>query len=257
MNTRMRHLGVGLLLVLLVGFARGGDPVVIHLAGDSTMAEKLPEKRPETGWGEHLQRHFDPSEVRVENHARNGRSTRTFVAEQRWQAIVDALRPGDYVFIQFGHNDEPPEKVGTHTPPADYRANLVRFVTEVRAREATPVLFTPVVRRRFDAAGQFYDTHGEYPDIVRAVAAGHGVALVDMHRSSEHALRRHGANGSRWLFLHLARGEHLNYPDGLQDDTHFSSAGAEIMAALAVEGIREAGLDLARHLRGSVHKSRR
>src|SRR5688572_15560474 len=87
-----------LLTLVLLGFAPA--PVTIYLAGDSTMAEKLPEKRPETGWGERLQDYFDPSVVRVENHARNGRSTRTFISEGRWQAIADALKPGDYVFIQ-------------------------------------------------------------------------------------------------------------------------------------------------------------
>ncbi len=158
------------------------------------MAEKRADKRPETGWGELLQQFFDPSKVRVENHAQNGRSTKTFIAEGRWQALVEKLKPGDYVFIQFGHNDQPKEKA-SHTPPADYRANLVRFVDEVRAKKATPVLFTPVVRRRFDDKGEFYDTHFEYPDIVRAVAAEQKVALIDMHRKSERSceqLRRRG-----------------------------------------------------------------
>src|SRR5436190_4224615 len=185
----MKHLAI--LLVLLwpaTVFAQG--PVTIYLAGDSTMAQKLPEKRPETGWGEMLQQFFDEKEVKVENHAQNGRSTRTFISEGRWTNIIEKLVEGDYVFIQFGHNDESKEKVDRYTPPADFRANLVRFVNEVRARQAIPVLLTPLMRRRFDAGGVFFDTHGEYPDIVRAVATEQKVILIDMHRKSEALLKK-------------------------------------------------------------------
>ncbi len=234
-----------LLLVPLFGVER---PVTVFVAGDSTAAQKLVTRRPETGWGERLQQHFDIDVVRVQNHARNGRSTRTFISEGRWQALVDELRPGDYVLIQFGHNDGSPDKADRYTPPADYRRNLARFVAEVRARQANPVLMTPVVRRRFDPAGGFYDTHGEYPDLVRSVAAELGVPLIDMHRASEWALREHGVERSRDLFLHLAPGENANYPAGLQDDTHFSPAGAELMAALVVQGIRDAVPALAAQL---------
>ena len=115
-------------LVLLAAFAWRDAPVTVYIAGDSTAAQKLVTRRPETGWGERLQQYFDIDRVRVQNHARNGRSTRTFIEEGRWQEIVDALRPGDHVFIQFGHNDASVDKVDRYTPPADYRANLVRFV---------------------------------------------------------------------------------------------------------------------------------
>lgn len=237
------------LLLLLSPHALAQGPTTVFLAGDSTMAEKRPEKRPETGWGEFLVRHFDARKVRVENHAQNGRSTRTFIAEGRWQAVVERLKPGDFVLIQFGHNDSSKEKLDRYTPPDDYRANLVRFVAEVRARKATPVLLTPVVRRRFDDRGAFYDTHGEYPEIVRRVAAGERVALIDMHRRSEQVLKDYGAEASKKLFLQLAPDEHANYPQGVNDNTHFSPRGAELMASLAVEGIRARGLGLTKHLR--------
>ncbi|HYW10794.1 MAG TPA: rhamnogalacturonan acetylesterase, partial [Longimicrobium sp.] len=207
-----------LLAWLLAAFALE-RPVTVFVAGDSTAAQKLVTKRPETGWGERLQQHFDIDAVRVLNHARNGRSTRTFISEGRWQAVVDELRPGDYVLIQFGHNDGSRDKVDRYTPPADYRRNLARFVAEARAKGANPVLLTPVVRRRFDSAGAFYGTHGEYPDLVRAVAAELRVPLIDMHQGSERVLREYGTERSRALFLHLAPGEDANYPDGLRDDT--------------------------------------
>src|SRR5438067_527175 len=195
-------------------------PITVFLAGDSTMAKKLPEKRPETGWGEMLGQFFQDGKVIIDNRAQNGRSTRTFISEGRWQAIVDALRPGDYVFIQFGHNDESKEKTDRYTPPADYRSNLIRFVSEVRGKKATPVLLTPVMRRRFDQEGKLQDTHGEYPDIVRSVAAKYKVALIDMHRSSAALLAKYGAEGSRRLFLQLKANENPNYPNGIEAYTH-------------------------------------
>ena len=104
------------------------------------------------------QKFFNEDKVRVENHAQNGRSTRTFITEKRWQAIIDKLKKGDYVFIQFGHNDQSKEKVDRYTPPEDYRRNLMKFITEVRERHGIPVLLTPVMRRRFDDKGNFFSS---------------------------------------------------------------------------------------------------
>jgi lysophospholipase L1-like esterase len=239
------------LLVILsfVPPALAKEPVTIFIAGDSTAANKAENKRPETGWGEQLQKHFDEKQVRVDNHAANGRSTRTFISEGRWQALIDKVKAGDYVLIQFGHNDESPQKVNAYTPPDDFRHNLERFVAEVRAKQATPVLLTPVMRRRFDKDGKFYDTHGEYPDLTRRVAAEKKVALIDMHRLSEKVLVKYGPEGSRKLFLQLKAGENPNYPEGVEDNTHFSPLGAGIMAALAVDGMREQKLGLVKFLK--------
>jgi lysophospholipase L1-like esterase len=223
--------------------------VTIYLAGDSTIAQKLPEKRPETGWGEALGQFFRENAVRIDNRAKNGRSTRTFVSEGLWQGIIDSLHKSDFVFIQFGHNDESKEKTDRYTPPADYRANLLRFISEVRAKKATPVLLTPVMRRRFDDKGVFFDTHGEYPDIVRAVAREYRVPLIDMHRKSEAVLKQYGAEPSRKLFLQLKPGENPNYPNGIEDNTHFSPEGAKVMAGLVVDSIRELHLPLAKFLK--------
>ena len=238
-----------LIILLLAPAALGHEPVTVFLAGDSTMAMKQENKRPETGWGEQLQKHFDEKRVRIDNQAMNGRSTRSFIAEGRWQALVDKVKPGDYVLIQFGHNDESKDKGDRYTPPDDFRHNLERFVAEVRAKKATPVLLTPVMRRRFNKDGTFYDTHGEYPDLVRRVAAEQKVALIDMHRMSEKVLVKYGAEESRKLFLQLKAGENPNYPQGVEDNTHFSPLGADIMAALAVDGLREQKLGLVKFLK--------
>ncbi|PAP75403.1 pectinesterase family protein [Rubrivirga marina] len=236
------------LLAALAGFAFAPRPVHVFVAGDSTAADKRAERRPETGWAERLQSYFDTDDVRVVNLARNGRSTRTFLEEGRWASLLEEVRPGDVVLIQFGHNDQSESKPDRYTPPDAFQANLRRFVADVRAKEATPVLMTPVVRRRFDDAGRFHDVHGEYPDLTRAIAEETGAPLVDLHRSSEAALRAWGAEGSKDLFLVFGPGEHANYPDGLDDNTHFSPLGASVMARLAAEGIRDAGLGLADHL---------
>ena len=146
----------------LSGHGRQG-PITIYLAGDSTMAEKQPDRRPETGWGEALQKFFPADKVRIANHAQNGRSTKSFIAEGRWQVIVDKLNQGDYVFSQFGHNDESKDKGDRYTPPAEFRLNLIRFINEVRAKRATPVLLTPVMRRRFDKEGKFLTRTASIP----------------------------------------------------------------------------------------------
>ena len=244
----MRLLGTILAATPFVAaLAFRAPPITVWLAGDSTMAQKQPDKRPETGWGEALQPCFDSSEVRIANRAMNGRSTRSFVAEGRWKAIIDSLHAGDYVFIQFGHNDE---KVGTnnYSSPDDYLRNLVQFVDEVHARQAQPVLFTPVVRRKFDGT-QLVPTHGAYPDAARAAARERNVPLVDMERSSAALVQQLGPDSSRALWLHLDAGANPNYPNGVHDDTHFNPLGARTMAGLAIDAIRSQKLGLATQLR--------
>lgn len=224
-------------------------PVTVFLAGDSTCAEKLPEKRPETGWGEKFGQYFKDDKVKIENRAMNGRSTKTFISEGRWQKIVDEVRKGDYVFVQFGHNDSAKEKGERYTPPEDYRKNLIKFINEIQAKKANMVLLTPVMRRRFDEQGKFYDTHGEYPEIVRSVAKEFGVKLIDMHRSSEKLLVSLGEEESKKLFLILKPGESENYPNGLNDNTHFNPTGAEEMAKLAVAALRTEKIGLRKYLK--------
>ncbi len=245
----LERLTIAMFFALFSTVAYTQQPVTVFLAGDSTMAEKLATKRPETGWGECLQQAFDESRVRVDNRARNGRSTRTFISEGLWPQIINDLKPGDYVFIQFGHNDESKEKTNRYTPPDDYRANLARMVTEVRSKGGNPVLLTPVMRRRFDKDGNLIDSHGQYPDIVRSVASDLKVALIDMHRASAETLKQYGAEPSRKLFLQLKPGEHPNYPDGVADNTHFNSLGAQVMCGITINGIREQKLSIAADLK--------
>ncbi len=213
------------------------------------MATKPAEARPEVGWGEYLQSQLDDSKVKVENHAQNGRSTKSFIAEGRWQKIVDSLKKGDYVFIEFGHNDQKSEDPKRYAAPnGDYRQNLIRFVKDVRAKKAFPVLLTPIMRRRFDENGKFFDTHGEYPDAVRKVAAELKVPLIDMHRKSEAIITKFGVEESKKLFLFLRENESPTRPKKLEDNTHLRAFGAEQMARAAADGIRETKMGLAKYL---------
>jgi len=245
----MKSLSIILLSIFAVTASAQKTPVTIFMAGDSTMAIKQPDKRPETGWGEMLGKYFKDGTVTIDNRAMNGRSTKTFISEGRWQSIVDALQKGDYVLIQFGHNDESKEKGERYTPPADYRNNLIRFITDVKAKGGNPVLLTPVMRRKFDSTGNFVDTHGEYPDIVRTVAKEQKVPLIDMHRDSEVVIKSYGIEGSRKLFLQLKSGENPNYPNGIEDNTHFNPLGADEIAKLAVKGIKDNKIGLKKYLK--------
>lgn len=228
---------------MVLSAAAQWPPVTIYLAGDSTMAAKQPDKRPETGWGEMLLQHFRAGSVIVDNRAMNGRSTKSFIDEGRWQSIVESLLKDDYVFIQFGHNDQKKDKPAVYASAKEYRANLMRFVADARSKGANPVLMTPVSRRRFEN-GILVKTHGEYPDLVKSVAADLGVPLIDMEAKSAVVLTRYGTEGSARLFLHLKPGENANYLHGVEDNTHFSPLGADEMAKLAVQGIREEKLGL-------------
>jgi len=217
--------------------------IKVYLIGDSTMSIKEVRAYPETGWGMPFAYLFDPT-VTVDNRAKNGRSTRTFISEGLWQPVADDLKDGDYVFIQFGHNDEVKEKVDRYTPPDDYKANLVRFVSETRAKKAVPVLLTPVTRRRFDASGHIMETHEIYSNLVRSVAKELSVPLIDLDKKSQALLQQYGAENSKLLFDYLEPGEHPNYPEGKQDDTHFNELGARKIAELVLAEMKALRLEL-------------
>lgn len=234
---------VGLVGLLLIGTGLAPpNTITVYMIGDSTMAEKEVRTYPETGWGTPFAVFFDET-VTVENHARNGRSTRTFLEEGRWQPIVDHLEDGDYVFIQFGHNDEVPSKE-QYTTEENFKANLAKFVTETRERGGQPVLLTSVARRHFDDNGNLEKTH-PYAALTRDVAEAHDVPFIDHTKMSKALLRDLGPENSKVLYNHLEPGQHPNYPDGREDDTHFNNYGARRMAELVLDGIQELDLDLA------------
>ena len=228
------------------------EKIKIWLIGDSTMAPKQTRAYPETGWGMPFTWFWDSS-VTVENRALNGRSTRTFIAEKRWDPVVREMGEGDYVFIQFGHNDEVPSKK-SYTPENDFRDYLVRYINDTRMKKAIPVLITPVARRAFDSTGHIKETHEVYSQLVREVAGKQKVLLIDLDRKSQELLQQMGPEASVYLYNHLAPGEHPNYPDGVKDNTHFSEFGARKMAELVLQDIRKFEPGLAKRIIQPVKK---
>src|SRR5687768_212808 len=251
---KVKHIVVPVMMFILMAFAfPEKKKITIWLCGDSTMSIKETKAYPETGWGMPFV-HFWDSTVKVENRAKNGRSTKTFISEKLWQGVIDNVKEGDYVFIQFGHNDESKEKTERYTTPDEYKANLLRFVNETRAKKATPVLLTPVTRRRFDSAGIIMQTHEIYSGLVRELAAAQSVAFIDLDKKSQELLQKFGKENSRWLFLQLEPGEHPNYPEGRNDNTHFNELGARLVAEIILSEIRNLKLELTERIVFRVSK---
>ena len=221
----------------------------VWMIGDSTMCYYGPERAPLTGWGMPFATFFD-STLQFDNRAKGGRSTRTFISENRWQPIADSLQGGDYVLIQFGHNDEAKEEKykDRYTPPEDYRKNLIRFITETRNKNAYPVLITPVSRMRFDKKGNALETHTEYTAIVLEVAKEQRVPVVDLDKESRQLYQKLGPEATKLLFMQLEPGEHPFYPEGSKDNTHFNELGARKMAQIVLSAVRSLQLELAKHI---------
>jgi lysophospholipase L1-like esterase len=248
-NSTVYCISALVLLAFLSAFTQKSG-ITIYTVGDSTMADKDTTGNPERGWGQALPLFFNSPEVTVENHARNGRSTKSFIDEGRWEAVVNKLKKGDYVFIQFGHNDEKQERPELYADPhGAYRSNLARFVKETQAKGAYPVLMTSIVRRHFDENGNLKNTHGEYPDAVRGLAEALNIPMIDMEVKTRRMIEPLGTEDSKKLFVWFDKGVYPKFPEGKKDDTHLNWEGAVAVARLAVAGIVEQRLPLARYLK--------
>ena len=228
----------------------------LHLAGDSTMADKKTDApNLERGWGQMLREYMvDPSAL--VNHAQNGRSSKSFIAEGRWQKLVDALQPGDFVIVQFGHNDEKSKSPDRYAPARGlYRENLQRFIREVREKGATPLLATSICRRNFNAKGELQDTHGDYPVVVRELAAEEKVGLLDLTVSTWQLFERLGPEESKKLLMWVPAGKYPELPKGKQDDTHLNEEGGRVVARLAVQEMRAKQLPVASLFKGAAASS--
>jgi lysophospholipase L1-like esterase len=244
-----RHL-IALGAFLLMSFLWPTDrPVKVYLIGDSTMCLYSKAQSPLTGWGMPFADYLDKT-ITVDNRAHGGRSTRTFLSENRWKPVADSLHEGDYVLMQFGHNDEAkePKFADRYTPVADYKTNLIKFITETRSKKATPVLITPVTRRSFNADGTIKETHQEYSDAVREIGKTLNVPVIDLDERSREMMQALGPDASEMLYISLPAGENPNYPDGRKDNTHFNEYGARRVAELVLNEIKRLKLDLADHI---------
>jgi lysophospholipase L1-like esterase len=214
---------------------------VIYLAGDSTVVDQYYE--PWAAWGQMLPRFFLPGIV-VANHAESGETTRAFVGEHRLAKIMTTMKPGDYLFIQFAHNDMKPGAVSLD----DYKKLLTDYIAQTRAKGATPVLVTPMNRRTFDDDGKIKNSFGEYPEAVRQVAADQQVALIDLNVMSKTLFETMGPEGTLKAFMHYPANSFPGQTEAISDDTHFNSYGAYELARCIVHGIREANLPLTKFL---------
>lgn len=261
------------LFLMLTAFKADKSLPTIYMIGDSTMANKvLDGGNPERGWGQVLPG-FLSEEIRVDNHAVNGRSSKSFIDEGRWEKVLSLLKEGDYLFIQFGHNDEKADpKRHTEANGGTFDANLRRFVTEARAKGAIPVLFNSIVRRNFGSADaqavaeavmqddirrgvnpdakreasaeaapetgdKLIDTHGAYLDSPRNVARELGVPFVDMNKLTHDLVEGMGPEDSKRLYMWVPAGQVAAMPKGREDNTHLNIYGARRVAALTVDAI--------------------
>jgi lysophospholipase L1-like esterase len=215
------------------------NEITIYMIGNSTMADKpYNDGNPEKGWGQIFPLYFK-SGIKIENHAANGRSTKSFIVEGRWDFVINKLKPGDYVIIEFGHNDakkEDPKRFADAN--TDYKWNLEKFINETRKKNGIPILATPIVRRRFDEQGKFYDVHGDYPKVVRELSENLDVLLLDLHKKSEEYIVKLGVERSKEFYLHIDADEYSSLPEGKIDDTHLSPTGAFRICDFAAEEIK-------------------
>ena len=213
----------------------------IYLAGDSTVVDQ--DVEPWAAWGQMLPRFFRAGVV-VANHAESGETTRSFVTEQRLAKVMSLIQPGDYLFIQFAHNDQKPNAVSLD----DYKKLLIDFIRQTRTRGATPVLVTSMNRSTFDAQGKIVNSLAGYPSAAREVAASEHVALIDLNVMSKTLFEALGPAGTLKAFMHYAANSFPNQTEAISDDTHFNDYGAYELARCVVRGIRQARLPLRKYL---------
>lgn len=243
-----RKLTVLFLFLSIIIFAQ--KKPTLFLIGDSTMSNKEnPDKNPEHGWGQVLGQ-FMTNGIEIQNHAMNGRSSKSFRTEGRWATVEKQLKKGDYVIIQFGHNDQKVKDSTKFTNPyTQYRANLERYVNEARTKGATPILMTSITRRNFNENGVLVDTHTDYPLVARMVANDLKVPFVDMQLLTEQMEIAYGPESSKKLHLHFKEGENAYYPKGKADDTHLSRLGAETVAKLALKEVKGLKIGLEKYIK--------
>jgi lysophospholipase L1-like esterase len=213
--------------------------ITVYLAGDSTVSDYSSSLAPRAGWGQVINRYFDDTVV-VKNVASPGRSSKSFINEGRLDSILKQIKKGDYLFIQFGHNDEKKDDPSRYTDPnSSYKSYLKQYIHEARAKQAIPVLVTPVERRSFTKDGNSRNSHGAYPTAMKKLGVEEHVPVLDLTAKSKILFQKLGPERTKDVFLWLEPSENKNYPKGVQDNTHFQENGAKQIASLVLEGIKE------------------
>lgn len=257
---RIKYFLVLLLCVLSLSAYKKNEKITIFMIGDSTMANKdISGGKMERGWGMML-KNFFTEDVIVDNHALNGRSSKSFISEGHWQKVVEKIKPGDYVFIQFGHNDEKDDPKRHTDPGTTFDENLRKFVKETRMRGGIPVLFNSVVRRIFTNSttavadddtrsnssadlvegDTLVDTHGDYLLSPRNVARELDVPFVDANKITLDLEQGLGPDKSKKLHMWYLPNEVPSLPKGRQDNTHYNVYGAYVVAGLLADAVSDA-----------------
>lgn len=221
------------------------DPVTVYLAGNSTVVDQAAE--PWAAWGQMMPRFFQPGSVVVANHAESGETLKAFIGEHRLAKVLTTLKRGDYLFVEFAHNDQKPGS--SHVEPfTTYKEYLGKFIDAAQSRGATPVLVTSMHRRAFDSTGHIVNTLGDYPAAMRELAAERHVALIDLNVMSKQFYEAMGPVQSTKAFVHYPADTYPGQVTELKDETHFNNYGAYELARMMVEGLRATELPLARLL---------
>lgn len=218
-------------VVNAIEITRADDVPTIFLLGDSTVCDQPSE--PYNSWGQMLTRFFKPG-VAIANHAESGESLKSSLGARRLDKVMSLMKPGDYLFIQYGHNDEKEKGEGI-SAFTSYKADLKRFIAEARKHGGVSVLVTPVQRRTFDAQGWITNSHGDYPEAVRQAAKEENVPLIDLHAMSTLFYQAMGPEKSK-----------LAFKDG--DGTHHNNYGSYQLAKCIVEGIKANKLGIVKYL---------
>lgn len=217
----------------------------IFIIGDSTASNYTEDRFPRTGWGQVLQNFFDKNKIIVKNRALSGRSSKSFYDEKAWENVLKELKEGDYLFIQFGHNDEKKEDASRYTEPfTTFKQYLKIYIDGARSKGAIPVLLTPIHRNKWKN-GKLEDTHKDYLIAIRELAKEQNTLFIDLAEKTKILFESLGEDKMNEIFLILPKGQYKNYPDGITDNTHLQEKGAIKIASLVVESIKELKIDLA------------
>ena len=210
----------------------------LFMVGDSTMADKTElEISPERGWGQLFPTYL-AEDVIVENHAMNGRSTKSFQTEGRWDSVLVRIQRGDVVILQFGHNDAKISDPLRYASIEDYQKNLMHMAEQAQKKGAQVIIATPISRRSFNKeTGAFVPKHGGYPDAARRVAKAMNLPLLDLEAATAQWLTELGDEASKAYFMNVAPGECTKFPDGKIDNTHLRENGALVVGKMAAEMI--------------------
>ncbi|MCR5731493.1 MAG: rhamnogalacturonan acetylesterase [Sphaerochaetaceae bacterium] len=209
----------------------------MHLFGDSTCASKAEDKRPETGWGEKLIDFLGPEWV-VFNNARNGMSTKSCLDSGTFLSGLERIEKGDVAILQFGHNDSKEDEKRRTEPWSSYQANLKYMKDKIEEKEAMVIFLSSITRRLFKD-GHIYNSHGEYPEAVKALAKSLNAPFVDMNKKTMEFFDKLGDEESKKYFMNFPAGLYPLYPEGREDNSHLRTEGASLIAGMVYEEIVE------------------